>query len=436
MKSLFKESAPSLRVNRTKTGTPTDSISFTYQAVSERDEDIPFWSGLHIESAGITSRYRITVSRIWIPKTAAASFSSQAWKDRAKSYEHELPLEIRSVNNQDNGRSERCEFYKEWHSKSFPTCNVVHEVDFPSGVVRGSYGGEMNRKDLHIDYIMKGTTREAWKLHSGGNFDRPVAFKNIRFKKEYIKRMYEHQRIDALATERLTSSEHVIDMYGFCGESVLNQFADGGDLKHALLEMSTNLTSMQQLIFARDAALGLADIHGIDGKGELATLVHHDVKEINFLVIDGKLKFHDFNNGQFLRWDFKKNERCGFSFSCEKIEAGLDPPEECTEKPSFSTEKIEVFRLGVVSLFLLTAEHIVREHVSQQSTKSKRGKESKKPLPILPLHIEESDDPAIRAIIHSMREALTVNAEKRPSARMIADELSKATLEIQTSLAG
>lgn len=40
----------------------------------------------------------------------------------------------------------------------------------------------------------------------------------------------------------------------------------------------------------RDAALALADLHDIDGHGEITSFVHHDLRAENFLTSNGGLR--------------------------------------------------------------------------------------------------------------------------------------------------
>lgn len=115
-------------------------------------------------------------------------------------------------------------------------------------------------------------------------------------------------RVDAVATERLTSSKHVIDVYGYCGQSVLNEFADQGSL---LEYVKKRPTSRDKLSMARDVALGVADLHGFEGEGN-ATIVHKDLKPANIVVLQGQLKLNDFNDAEFLQWNTITNRQCGF----------------------------------------------------------------------------------------------------------------------------
>jgi hypothetical protein len=89
--------------------------------------------------------------------------------------------------------------------------------------------------------------------------------------------------------ERLTRSPHVINVFGFCGHSVLTEFADGPRVGE--LADKSKRTALARLKFARDIAHGLADVHGIDGEGN-ATFVHLDVNLANVVSINGTLKLN------------------------------------------------------------------------------------------------------------------------------------------------
>jgi serine/threonine protein kinase len=118
---------------------------------------------------------------------------------------------------------------------------------------------------------------------------------------------FEHNRIDAIAMERLTASPHVINIYAFCGHTVVTEFADG--TRVGSLADQFKHRPLQRLRIARDVALGLADIHGIDGDGN-TTFIHFDVNPSNVVVIGNELKFNDFNIGIPIRWNSTSNARC------------------------------------------------------------------------------------------------------------------------------
>jgi hypothetical protein len=89
--------------------------------------------------------------------------------------------------------------------------------------------------------------------------------------------------------ERLTSSPHVINVFGFCGHSALSEYADGPSVGE--LADKSKRKVLARLKIASDIAHGVADVHGIDGDGN-ATFVHLDVNPANVVSIDGTLKLN------------------------------------------------------------------------------------------------------------------------------------------------
>ena len=109
--------------------------------------------------------------------------------------------------------------------------------------------------------------------------------------------------------ERLTASPHVINVFGFCGHSVLTEYADGSRVGE--LADKAKKKPLERLRIARDIANGLADVHGIDGDGN-ATFVHLDVNPANVVSVGGTLKLNDFNIGIIRRWNTTSQTACGF----------------------------------------------------------------------------------------------------------------------------
>lgn len=110
--------------------------------------------------------------------------------------------------------------------------------------------------------------------------------------------------------ERLTSSPHIINIFGSCGNAVVTEFADGQ--KVGYLADSKKKEPLARLKIARDIASGLADVHSIGG-GEEATFVHNDVNMANVVSIGGRLKLNDFNIGVVLKRNTTSGKTCGFS---------------------------------------------------------------------------------------------------------------------------
>ena len=120
--------------------------------------------------------------------------------------------------------------------------------------------------------------------------------------------------------ERLTSSPHVINVFGFCGHSVLTEYADGSRVGE--LADKSKKRPLVLLKIARDIARGLADVHGIDGDGN-ATFVHLDVNPANVVSVGGTLKLNDFNIGIIRRWNTTSNTPCGFPAQYPNPQVGL-----------------------------------------------------------------------------------------------------------------
>jgi serine/threonine protein kinase len=99
---------------------------------------------------------------------------------------------------------------------------------------------------------------------------------------------FERNRVDALAMERLTASPYVINIYGFCAMTVVQEFA--GRQIHEK-PMNPN----ESLDVAIQVATGIRDIHYIDNADQ-PVLVHNDINLANILMTDtGRPILNDFN---------------------------------------------------------------------------------------------------------------------------------------------
>lgn len=161
---------------------------------------------------------------------------------------------------------------------------------------------------------------------------------------------YEHDRVEAVAMERLTASPHVINIFGYCGHSVITEFADGKRLGDLADKLRTQ--PLGRLRIARNIASGLADVHGIDGDGN-ATLVHLDINPANVVSVKGTLKLNDFNIGILRRWNTTSNQPCGFPAQYPNPQ--WRSPEEARNEQHL-TEKVDVFSLGHI-LYRLICGH-------------------------------------------------------------------------------
>ena len=208
---------------------------------------------------------------------------------------------------------ESCVPMKDWQTTSFPTCNLVHEIDMLAGINKDG-----------VKYFGRGGMRLAWKV-SQDFYDTEelekdqVILKTLKWQRNYTAQIYEHNHIDVLASERLTALPNMIDIYGYCDQATLNELATGKDLVHV---MTQNWTLMDLLQFATDTAWGIADTQNIDfPNGDNATLMHNNLDPANFLVAqDGRIKLSDFNLGKLLRWSTPLNARCAKGIFVEQLE--------------------------------------------------------------------------------------------------------------------
>jgi len=96
--------------------------------------------------------------------------------------------------------------------------------------------------------------------------------------------------------------------------------------------------------------------------------------------------------------------------------------QECRQQDGgkHATEKIEVFQLGLILLYLLTLDRSVYEIQLNNP-------------PDLPSNIVASTDLSVSVLRSAMEKALTVDAVKRPSARTVANFLAKSIISITSS---
>lgn len=111
-----------------------------------------------------------------------------------------------------------------------------------------------------------------------------------RYLHTFQDRYFEFSRVDALAMERLSSNPYIMDIYGFCGVSVMTDRGET-DVAHVV----DHLDSRDKLTVAQKIAESIASVHEIDGKEKPASLVHNDINVGNIFWSRGEPKLNDFN---------------------------------------------------------------------------------------------------------------------------------------------
>ena len=256
-----------------------------------------------------------------------------------RKYEHEQP---------DTFETDDCKRQYEWQVQSYPTCNLLLEKDLTDLHSTIHMTNPTNITDIRetpkVRLIANGYWRDVWRVieqqqqqdeeeeESGsdtslqGNYG-PVVLKTIRYEHEYDERNYDRHRRDAVAMERLTSSRYVVDIYAFCGNSGLFQYADGGSLEDYIYDVDeeqdgsggglSQWNSRHKLMIAHQLASGLSDVHNFANKDGIPAIAHTDITAGQFVFIGdghskGIFKLNDFNRCRFLLWNEKQNKPCGF----------------------------------------------------------------------------------------------------------------------------
>jgi serine/threonine protein kinase len=132
--------------------------------------------------------------------------------------------------------------------------------------------------------------------------------------------------MDAFISERLTSSERIVDIYGHCGLSILSEFVDGGYLEdiivpgegymkpknlddHDDVKPQNNLTANDKLLIALEMAESIALLHNYPG----GRIVHDDIQLSQFLrTKNGYIKLNDFNRAEIMLWDEENQKYCKY----------------------------------------------------------------------------------------------------------------------------
>ncbi|KAI2501490.1 protein tyrosine kinase [Fragilaria crotonensis] len=317
-----------------------------------------------------------------------------------------------------------CVPMKDWQTTYHPSCNMMHELGM-------EHMGESKTPDFSL-FGTKGYWRNAWRVNGGLKGLETIVLKTLKFQHNFEDAHFEHDRVDAVAMERLTSSPHVINIFDFCGHSVMTEFADGSRLGELADKNKKN--PLARLRIARDIADGLADVHGIDGDG-LATFVHLDINPANVVSVGGTLKLNDFNIGILRRWNTTSNTHCGFPAQYPNPQ--WRSPEEARNEQDL-TEKVDVFSMGHIFFRLICGHEPWNklEIGGKPSKENINAKVQKGVLPRIPEEIMSTTDPEVAAIRDVMLDCYAFDPAARPSARSIATRLQEVLKMLEGSGSG
>jgi Protein tyrosine and serine/threonine kinase len=245
-----------------------------------------------------------------------------------------------------------------WHLNSFPTCNDVYEVDLPS-IVRQSryalYDGSSENRTMPLGYVAKGLWRSVWSVNPRAVMTEPIVLKTMQKEHELTDRNYDRHRRDAIVMEHLTSSPYVVDIYGFCGNSVLTEYMDltlddvifSNDIDVVIDSKPVPVTSAMKLQWALDVARGVQALHEISG----GPIVHTDIQAKQFLLSStGRVKINDFNRCRFMAQSNITGSPC--SFRIPSAPGKSRSPEEYLYEAL--DEKLDIYSVGNIMYTILT----------------------------------------------------------------------------------
>lgn len=291
---------------------------------------------------------------------------------------------------------EQCTHMTEWQSQSArPNCNDVHEIGFADPST-----------DNRI-LSMAGSWRSVWSYK---NQNETAVMKLLKFqRREFDHESYGLHIVDAMAMDQLTSSKYVIDMYAFCGQTVLTEKATGSARLHI---KDKSFGTLARLRMGRDVAHALAAIHSIDyPKSKNATLAHNDVNIANAVEVNGRIKFNDFNLAIPMKWNGTKP--CG---SAVRYRALLwKSPEENANISYIDPSLADIYGLGNL-LFQVMTRHQPWTHLEPggplESEEVARRKIAGK-LPFVPQKYAKSNKTSIQALYYATMACFEPDPRKR-----------------------
>lgn len=196
---------------------------------------------------------------------------------------------------------EGCVALADWQEGFHPSCNAFHEVSM-SRLVHED-GWELLR------LVNNGAYRDVWGIR---DFDgQRRVLKTLRYlgSRNFDQRNFDRHRRDAVASEQLSASPYIVDIYGYCANSALTDYCEDGDLFDVREVLNPDKNELLQIAY--DVAQSVADAHHYDSQGR-ATIAHTDLKPNQWIYLNGKYQLNDFNRCRFLSWNTDKDEVCGF----------------------------------------------------------------------------------------------------------------------------
>lgn len=366
-----------------------------------------------------------------------------------------------------------------WQTRAFPNCNELHEIDFRQGinprrkVIDPSSLGAIADGDKSMAYVGSGLWRDVWEVDPRGELGRqgdygatnsnqimesddentPVAvLKVMKREHAYDFRNYDRHRRDALVMERLSSSPYIVEIYGYCANSVLTEYVgqtlddliyeddnvrdgkekineyegapgvpnhtneDKGNGTMALpSRKASRETSINRIRLALDIYRGIADLHNISG----SPVLHADVQAKQFLIDPrtGTVKLNDFNRCRFLPRKGGQEDGSVCRVKIPSAPGANRAPEEYNHLGL--SEKVDVFSAAHIVFGILTGKRFWANNPRREIKKAIMAGQK----PTIPQ--EFIVNPFDNALADLMFMAYEQNVERRISSKDMVFELER-----------
>jgi hypothetical protein len=318
-----------------------------------------------------------------------------------------------------------CRPMAKWQTTFHPTCNVFHGLDTIDSMGAGE-----------LAFLGRGSWRDAWTMQSHQD-ERNFVFKTWNYAHRFEGFYYELNRVDAVVMEMLTSSPYVVDIYGYCGLSMMTQLAS-----ETLSKMADKLKWVEKLKLVREIAKGLSHLHGAGNSGITASIVHNDLNAAHIMVAeDGKTPLlNDFNIAQLMLWDDKSKKPCGFAG--EFWNPQWRSPEEIKSylglEHDVLSSGVDIYALGNVIYRFLTGVRAwgkghgsMTEEYKQQIADWKRRKGKTPPVPEAVMK-EKETNASVSVLMQIMNKCFEKHPQDRPTAHDIVKIIDKALINIES----
>jgi Protein tyrosine and serine/threonine kinase len=194
--------------------------------------------------------------------------------------------------------SEECVPMEKWQTTIHPSCNVVHELySRPQQLEFLDYGSVSFVLQVHKEESFY--EKEEEEEDNDDSTTTMIVLKgNLLVECDFTEYYFHSRRKDAMIQEHLTASPFVMNIYGYCGTSVLAPLATSGSLYDYIHSVRRSgggqkWTSQQKHQVAIQMANGLADVHA-------ANVVHNDLDVSQYVFANGIFQLNDFNHGKLL----------------------------------------------------------------------------------------------------------------------------------------